>query len=756
MARLDRRKLLLLGAGAAGALGIGWLASPVRSRLVASHAQAAPPGSYRLSGWLTIDAADSVTVCVPKMEMGQGIATGLAMLLAEELDVEWSRVGVTPAFGDPIYNNPELLSRLSTALDPKLDGRLLRPAAEHVLRKIAREVPGLALTGASTSIVDHWDSMREAGASARAMLMQAAARRWGVSVDECTTDKGHVLHASRGRLAYGQLAEEASKLSIPRAVTLKPSSGYRFIGKAIPRLETAVRETGTARYGSDIQQPGQLYACMKMCPVLGGTVRSFDLARAQTSGALAFVQVAAQPGGLGSVGSSAAGVAVIAPTPHAAMLAADALEVTWDEGSGASLSSESIVAELRQAVASDDTSVLYQWGDVDTHLGRGAARIQAAYEVPFLAHAAMEPLNCTVRVDSEQVEVWVGCQGPGIVQNAVAKALEVKPETVRVHPLAMGGSFGRRTMTDFAVQAALVARAMPGRPVQLLWTREQDIAHDFFRAPFVASCQATLDDEGLVSAWDLRLAGTSLGQPALLSPSREGTVTTPYAVPHMRIRHALRESAVPTGIWRSVAHSHNAYFMESFVDELAGAARMDPVAYRQRLLGSNRRHRHVLDAVAALSNWSSPLPLTTDGQPQSRGIALWESFGSVVAQVARVSVGPRREIRVHEVSCVVDCGVAVHPGLVRQQIEGGIVYGLTAALHGRIDIEAGRVVQSNFHDYRALRMHECPVVTTHILQSSEPPGGIGEVATPPIAPAVANALFSLTGQRLRTLPLTLR
>ena len=755
MAGLRRRNFILVGAGAAGALGIGWLASPVRSRLVGGQAQTASKGSHRLNGWLTIGADESVTVSVCKMEMGQGIFTGLAMLLAEELDVDWSRVDVAPAFGDPIYNNPTLLARLSTALDPRLDGRMLRPAAEHVLRKIAREVPGLALTGASTSISDHWESMREAGASARLMLVQAAARRWGVPAEQCRTDKGYVLRRDGSRLSYGQLAEQASQLPVPRSVALKSPAEFRVIGQSVPRLEGAAKADGSARYGIDVQLPGLLHACLKMCPVVGGTVRRFETARARAAGGLAFVALGAQAGGLGSVGATAAGVAVVARTPHAALQAADAIEVEWDPGPGAALSSAGIQAELRQALSSDAASVLHQWGDVGLHLQDGGPLVHAVYEVPFLAHAAMEPVNCTVRIDGDQVDVWVGCQGPGIVQDAVAQALAVPSASVRVHPQPMGGSFGRRTMTDFAVQAALVARAMPGHPVQLLWTREQDMAHDFFRAPFAAKCRASLSTSGDVTAWDLTLAGTSLGQPALLSPSREGTVTTPYDIPHMRIRHAVRESPVPTGIWRSVAHSHNAFFMESFVDELAAAARVDPLVFRRRLLGGQARQRHVLDAAAKLSGWGSPLPSTPDGQAQARGIALWECFGSIVAQVARVSIGPTADIRVHEVVCAVDCGVAIHPGVVQQQIEGGIVYGLSAALRGRIDIENGRVLQSNFHDQPVLRMHDCPAITTHIVASGEPPGGIGEVATPPIAPAVANALFALTGRRLRALPLTL-
>lgn len=757
MMRVNRRNFILTGVGAAGVLGVGWLAAPPRPRLVADLPPDGPPGSHRLNGWVTIGADGSVTVSLCRMEMGQGIYTGIAMLLAEELDADMARVSVVPAFDDRIYNNQALAAKMADGFDPRGEGHVLKPVAAHLLRKVAREVPGLAITGASTSIRDQWLPMREAGASARLMLLQAAANGWGVPITACRAEQGRVLHASGRSLSFGELAESASRLPLPKSVQLKSPGEFRIIGQPLPQLNAQAKSSGKAVYGIDVLPEGLLYASAQLCPVLGGSVKDYDDRRARSvPGVSAVVPLPPQPGGLAGRGLTSGGVAVVAQTPHAAMRAAQALDVRWEPGAAATASSADVLASLRQAVRGKEFSVLYERGDVDAaKQASGRTVIGADYEVPFLAHAAMEPMNCTIRFDQGAAEVWVGCQGPAAVRDTVAQALGIEPAQVRVHAQIMGGGFGRKTFTDCVAQAALIAKAVPGRAVQLLWTREQDMAHDFFRPAMVARCEAALDAEGRVSAWDYRIAGSSMGQPALMNVSRDGAADIAYEFPHMRARHAILESEVPTGIWRSVAHSFNAFFVESFVDELAVAAKTDPVVFRRSLLDGKRRHLNVLETAAKMAGWGMPLSRTADGQAQALGLALHESFGSVVAQVAKVSLGPDQTIRVHEVTCVVDCGLAVNPNLVRQQMEGGIVYGLSAVLHGRIDIEQGQVRQSNFHDYAPLRMHECPSITTHIVPSTDAPAGVGEAGTPPIAAAVANAVFALTGRRLRQLPLNL-
>ncbi len=756
MTRLTRRRFVLAGIGTAGVLGIGWLAAPPRQRITAEAPPGIELGNHRLNGWVAIGTDESVIVSLCRMEMGQGIATGIAMLLAEELDVDMKRVSVVPAFDDRIYNNQALAAKMAETFDPRREGRVLAPVADHLLRKLARELPGLAITGASTSIRDQWEPMREAGASARQMLLQAAARQWDVPASECRTVLGRVEHVSGRSLSYGELAGAASHQPLPASVRLKTPAEFKVIGTPLPQINVAAKSNGTAVYAMDVMPEGMLYAVARLCPVLGGSVKHFDATGVQTQpGVRAVVVLTPQPGGMAGRGHTAGGVAVVAGTPQEAMRAAETLDVTWESGAAATTNSVGVLADLRRALDAADPSVLYERGDVAAVLRSDIQVIGARYEVPFLAHAAMEPMNCTVRFDQGSADVWVGCQGPTVARDTVAEVLGIDATQVKVHPQLMGGGFGRKTFTDCIAQAAHIAKAVPGRAVQLLRTRAQDMTHGFYRPAMAARCEAAVDASGRVIAWDYKLAGSSMGQPALMSVSRDGASDVGYEFQHMRVQHAMLESPVPTGIWRSVAHSFNAFFVESFIDELAAASKADPVAFRRLQLAGKTRHLHVLDIAVKMSGWGVPLPPASDGEPQAMGIALHESFGSVVAQVARVSVDRSRKIRVHEVLCVVDCGLAVNPNLVRQQMEGGIVYGLSAALYGRIDIENGAVRQTNFDGYPPLRMNECPAITTHIVPSTAPPAGIGEAATPPIAAAVANALFELTGMRLRSLPLTL-
>jgi isoquinoline 1-oxidoreductase beta subunit len=457
-------------------------------------------------------------------------------------------------------------------------------------------------------------------------------------------------------------------------------------------------------------------------------------------------------------GKTSGGVAVIADTPFHAIRALANVMVEWDHGAAADLSSRSILDELTQALDTQDGKVHFARGDVAAAMNSAAKVIDAEYRVPFLAHATMEPMNCTVQVKNGAATVWAPTQAAGFANAAVAKALGIKAANVDVKVTYLGGGFGRRYFTDFIVQAALLARETDGAPVQLLWPREQDMAHDYYRPTYLCRCKAGFDAQGKLVAWTTTSAGSSMGAPSFLDNSTDGASNTAYVFPNARIAHQPVESAVTTGIWRSVAHSQNAFFTESFIDECAAASGRDPVAFRAELLNSNPRHLRVLRRAADLAHWGQPLDAAADGgaaggAKRARGIAIHRSFGSVVAQVAEVSLTQDKQIRVHRVHCVIDCGVPVNPNLIRQQMESAIVYGLSAALQGEITIDKGQVQQSNFHDYAPLRIDQCPAIEVEIIASDQPPGGVGEPGTPPIAPAVANAVYALTGQRLRGLPL---
>ena len=519
------------------------------------------------------------------------------------------------------------------------------------------------------------------------------------------------------------------------------------------RLDNAAKLDGTASYAIDALPPGLLYASIKMCPTVGGKVASFDAAQALSlKGVTKVMSVEPVQATMGGTGTLAGGVAVIADTPWHAMRALEAVQIEWDHGAAVNLSSAGIFASLTQALDSHAGSAHLQRGDATKALKGAAKTITAEYRVPFLAHATMEPMNCTVQFANGAATVWASTQAPDLARDAVAKVLGVDAAKVEIKVPFLGGGFGRRYLSDCMVQAAHLARATGGAPVQLIWSREEDITHDFYRPAFIARCEGGFDAAGSLIAWKLTSAGSNMGAPSFIGAEADGAANTPYRVPNMRFAHAAVESPVTMGIWRSVANSQNAFFIESFVDELAAGAGVDPLALRATLLAGDAPALRVLNRAAQLCGWGTA-PVAPDGTRRARGIALHRCFGSTVAQVAEVSVNAAREIRVHRVTCVIDCGVAVNPNLIRQQIEGGMIFGLSAALHGQITIEKGQVQQSNFHDYVPLRMSECPEIRTEIIADGTTPGGVGETGTPPIAPAVANAVFALTGQRLRELPL---
>ncbi len=749
-----RRHFLLGGLGATGALIVGWSVLPVRGRLNGAKALRVDGSQVALNGWVKISADETITVMVSQAEMGQGVHTGLAMLLAEEIDADWDRVRVEQATLDAIYNN-------QTAIVDSLpfapgDHSFARRAVVHIAEKIVREVPGLLVTGGSSSIRDQWLPLREAGAAARAMLLAAAADAWQLPASECRTFAGHVSHPSGKRASYGELAPRAALRSVPGRIELKDPKDYRLIGKPLRRIDSGPKIDGTAQFSLDVRPPGLLYARMAMCPTLGGKVARFDATAAlRLAGVRKVVVLPPVRGGLGTVGATAGAVAVIAERPFQAIQALEQIVIEWDHGPAASVSSAAILTELRGSLALGDAKVHYAHGDLDAALGAAARTVSADYSVPFLAHAPMEPMNCTAQFKDGSCTIWAASQSPGFARRAVAKVLGIGVSRIDVRVPYLGGGFGRRNGSDFVVQAAAVAREADGAPVQLAWSREQDISHDYYRPAFAAHCEAGIDRDGRLVAWKLTSAGSSMGAPAFMDGVAQGAADTAYAWPAARIAHRTVESPVTMGIWRSVAHSQNAFFTESFIDEVAAAAGQDPVAYRAALLAADARHLRVLHRAAELAQWDLAPPAAPDGAKRARGIAIHRSFGTIVAQVAEVSVAGDAQIRVHRVVCAVDCGIAVNPNLVRQQIEGGIVFGLSAALDGEITIVHGQVQQSNFDGYAPLRIDEAPLIEVEIIPSSEAPGGVGEPGTPPIAPAIANAVFALTGRRLRDLPLRL-
>lgn len=748
-----RRSFLLAGLAAGGALLIGWGAQPPRQRLHPSRPLALAGDEVALNGWVALAPDGTVSVVVPRSEMGQGVHTALPMLVAEELDVGLDAVRVIAPPIDKIYANVTVL-RENLPFHPDDAGRTAQ-GAQWLMAKVGREL-GIMFTGGSSSVRDAWLPMREAGAVARAMLVKAAAQEWGARVEDCRTEDGFVIHLDGRSAGYGALAALAAQAGAglaARDVRLKPPSAFRLIGRPQPRLDSRAKADGSARFGIDVRPAGMVYAALAMAPTIGATVAAFDAdAVRRMPGVLAVVDVSSALEGRTGAG---AGVAVVASTWWQARQAAQALPVTWQPGEGAALSSAGILAGLARALDEERGYVYHETGAQEVE---GAVRtVRAEYRAPFLAHAALEPVNCTAQVAHGKVRLWASTQVPSIAVDCAARVAGVAREDVAIEVMLLGGGFGRRLEVDMVAQAVAIAKALDGQPVQLIWSREQDTMHDVYRPAALARFTAQLDEGGNILAWDNKSASgaighqyfeRSLGLPGV-GPDKttaEGEYDHQYAIPNQRVAHVTVDSAVPIGYWRSVGHSHNAFFKESFLDEVAHAGGQDPVALRRKLLARHPRALAVLDAAVAAAGRPPP--------GRAHGVALHRSFGSTVAQVAEVSVDGR-EIRVHRVVCAIDCGLVVNPNIVAQQVESSVVFGLSAALAGEITIEQGKVRQSNFGDYPLLRIGQAPQVETIVMPSSAHPEGVGEPAVPPVAPAVAAAVFRLTGQRLRSLPLTL-
>jgi isoquinoline 1-oxidoreductase beta subunit len=699
--KVSRRELLLV-AGSAGAAGAAGLALGIRTGMRRERwTKRVPPREQPLapSVYLAVGADGLCTVWVTRSEMGQGVRTALPMIVAEELDADWSQVRIA----HPVTNGNY----------------------------------GSLATAASESVRGLWTELRQAGATARAMLVEAAAAAWAVPAAECRAEAGQVLHPATGRrLGYGALAERAATLPVPRKAPLKDRSSFRLLGRRTPRLDVPEKVDGSGVFGLDVRLPGLRYAAVARSPRRGGRVARFDAARA-----------AAVPG-VRQVLPVEGGVAVVADTTWAAFKGRDALDVVWEPGPHLPSTPE-IAARLRQLARSGAGVVARAEGDPERELGSAPRRLELLYEVPLLAHAAMEPPNCTARVGGGRCEVWAPTQDPDAVRAAAARVTGLAAANVLVRTTLLGGGFGRRTHPDEAIEAVTLAHRT-GDPVQVVWSREDDIRHDHYREAAAHALRVAADRDGLPRAWLHRIASPSLiGLRSGLDPiAVEGAADLPYTIPHLRVEWVGAELPVPVGIWRSVAHSHSAFAIECALDELAAQAGQDPLALRRRLLGGAPRLRACLERAAAAAGWGRPLP-----PGRGLGLAAHSCYGSHAAQVAEVEAAPDGALRVLRVVCAVDCGQTVNPETIEAQVEGGIAFGLGAALHGEITVEDGAVVQSNFTDYPLLRIDEMPVVEVHILDSDAPPGGVGELAVPPIAPAVANALFAATARRLRTLPL---
>ena len=755
---MKRRTLLLAGAGAAGTLVVGWGVLPPRSRL--GRAALWPPaeGEVALNGWIKIARDGRVLLAMNRSEMGQGVHTALAMLVAEELDVALRQVSLVTAGHDALYGNVAMfvgsLPFHPTETEPGQESRSVR-VGSWVVAKVAREL-GINATGGSATVADAWEPLRLAAATARAQLVGAASLAWKQPASELTVQAGVVRHAASSMQAhYGELAVQAAATP-PGDVRPKPAKDRTLVGTAAPRTDLPAKVDGSAVFGIDVRPPGLLYAVVRHCPAIGGS-----------PGAVRTEAAMARPGvhrvvRLGPMAGSTAALAVVGITTWHARQGADALQVDWQPPPAGGIDSAKALLDLEAAAREHAGLAFHASGDAAQALAAAPRRLEQVYRAPYLAHATMEPINCTARVADGRVEVWASTQVPGLARAAAAQVAGVPADAVTVHVTYLGGGFGRRLDVDMVAQAVRVAIETGGRPVQLVWPREEDFTHDFYRPAGVALMRAGLDDKGRPVALAITSAGDAITPrwmervlPALAGPvdmpdktASEGLFDLPYGIPNQRIAHVATHIGVPVGFWRSVGHSHNAFFSEGFIDELAHEAREDPVAFRLSLLGALPRHAAVLKLAAEKARWGSPL-----ASGRARGVALHESFGSIVAQVAEVSLESGRP-RVHRVVCAADVGTVVNPGIVAQQMEGAVIFGLSAALSGRVDIANGVVKQRNFPDLRLITLADAPVVETHLVASDRPPSGVGEPGTPPIAPAVANALFVLTGRRIRELPLT--
>jgi isoquinoline 1-oxidoreductase subunit beta len=701
---VSRRAFLKAGAAAGGGLLLSFT-------LDCGEGDAAA-GTFSPNAFIRIARDGSVTLVMPQVEMGQGTYTSMPMLIAEELEVELSQVRLEHAPADEkLYGNP---------------------------------ITKLQVTGGSRSVMGFWEPLRRAGATARNLLIAAAAQTWGVDADACRAEKGEVIHAPTGRsLFYGNLVDVAATLPVPEKVALKDPKDFKLIGTPAKRLDAPEKVNGTAQYGIDVRVPGMKVAAVAACPVFGGKLESVDDSKAKNiKGVVQIVRLDDA-------------VAVVADHMAAAKKGLAALDIKWNEGQNATVGTADIVAQL-DAASKNPGVVARKDGDVEKAMAGATKKVEAIYQVPFLAHAPMEPMNCTVHVRNDGCDVWVGTQVATRAQQAAAEVTGLPLEKVQVHNHLLGGGFGRRLDIDGVTRAVQIAKQV-SVPVKVIWSREEDIQHDLYRPYYYDRLAAGLDEQGMPVAWTDRVTGSSIFARWLPAAFKngfdrdavEGAVKPPYTLPNIQVEYVRQEPppGIVTAFWRGVGPTHNIFMVESFIDELAAAANKDPVDYRRALLDNSPRAKAVLELAAEKAGWGQKLP-----SGSGRGVSVQFAFGSYLSQVAEVSVAKDGGVRVQRVVCAVDCGMVVNPDTVKAQIEGGVIFGITAALYGQITLKNGRVEQSNFDNYQMLRINEAPVVEVHIIKSTEAPGGIGEPGTAAVSPAVANAIFAATGKRIRKLP----
>ena len=678
-------------------------------RTIGAYAQASDE-TLAPNAFVRIRPDDTITLVMPQVEMGQGTYTSMSMLIAEELEVDLAKVGVEAAPADnKLYANPLI---------------------------------GFQVTGGSTSVMGYWEPLRRAGATARVMLIEAAATQWNVDATSCHAEKGAVISPTGQTINYGALVDAAAKLPVPDKVVLKDPKDFTLIGTPAKRLDTPEKVNGKAKYGIDAMIPGMKFATVAACPVFGGKLASVDESKAMAIK------------GVSQVVKIGDAVAVVGADMWAAMRGLAVLDIGWDEGPNAKLSTADIVRQMDVASQSSGV-VVKKEGDFGNALPGAAQKVEAVYEVPFLAHAAMEPMNCTVHVRADGCDIWVGNQVVSRAQATAAQVTGLPAEKILVHNHLLGGGFGRRLEVDYITQAVAIAKQVEG-PVKVVWSREEDIQHDVYKPYFLDRLTAGLDADGKPIAWHDRITGSSVFArwvpPAFKNGYDNDTVEgaePPYDLPNFLLEYVRYEPpGLTTGNWRGVGPTHNVFVVESFVDELASAAKKDSIQFRRSLLGKSPRLLGVLNLAAEKAGWGTPLP-----EGVGRGVSVQFVMGTYLSQIAEVEVTKEGEVRVRRVVCAVDCGQIVNPDTIVAQIEGGIIFGISAVLWGEITLKDGRVEQNNFNDYRVLRINETPTIEVHLVKNGEAPGGIGEPGTIGIAPAMANAIFAATGKRIRKLPI---